>query len=101
MDSVLLLDVLEIGKKICEEVNRNVYLADRVRKPKRDNPKIIFKSEKEFQIAIIFANPCWKVCQISKTIANPNKNIGSTNKFFTNTKIVCNPKIDVKSRKIF
>ena len=36
-----------------------------------------------------------------KPITNPNKNIGSTNKFFTNKKIVRNPKIDVKSRKIF
>jgi len=34
------------------------------RKPKRDNPKIIFKSEKIFQISIVFANPYWKVCQI-------------------------------------
>ena len=42
-----------------------------------------------------------KFVKSKKSITNPNKIIGSTNKFFTNKKIVRNLKIDVKSQKIF
>ena len=60
-----------------------------------------FQIEKNFKSQYFFQILVGKFVKSKKTITNPNKNIGFTNKFFTNKKIVRNPKIDVKSRKYF
>ena len=52
-----------------------------LRKPKRDNPKIFFKSEKIFRIDIFKTNRFWKGCQIEKPISNPGLTHRSTNNF--------------------
>ena len=53
-----------------------------VRKPITDNPpkflkskkiKIFKEPKKIFQIVIFYSSRCWIVCQIWKTITNPNK----------------------------
>ena len=80
-----------------------------VRKPKRGNPKILCKFEKILRLES--TNRFWKVCQIEKTISNPDLIHRSTYNFHENRKYFTiqesfqesfqNPENFRKSRKTF